>query len=192
VAWNDSDEIRVASGGQIYIAPVGTTLPTTPTGSLAAAFVGLGYCSEDGVKLSVTPEIGEIKSWQSRQATRRDLTAQEVMAGFELQQWNEDTVPFAFGGGAVTQLGGAAGYRYDLPLEGDALAEKAMVIEWVDGSITQRWVIPRGNVVDGVETQGKRGEASLLPIGFKGLEPTTGGSTLYWLTSDSTSFAAGS
>jgi hypothetical protein len=35
----------VGSGGSVYIAPVGTTLPTTPTGALNASFVDVGYIS---------------------------------------------------------------------------------------------------------------------------------------------------
>lgn len=190
MAWNDASEIVVAANGQVYVAPVGTTLPTTPTGTLNTAFVGLGYCTDDGVSLKVSQEISEINSWQSRQAVRRDLQAQEIQASFGLQQWNEDTVPLAFGGGAITALGGG-GYRYDFPEEGDGLDEYAMVIDAVDGSIHQRFVFARGNAVEAVETNFKRGEAAILPITFKALEPTTGGGAAYLLT-DSTAFVAGS
>lgn len=189
MAWNDASEIRVAANGQVYVAPVGTALPTTPTGALNAAFVGLGYTTEDGVGFSVGLDINEIKSWQSRQPTRRDLVGQEISASFGLQQWNEETVPLAFGGGAITTISG--GYRYDFPEEGDALDEYAMVIDAVDDSTNMRFVLVRGNVVEAVETKFQRGEAAVLPITFKALEPSAGGAAAYFL-SDGAGFLAGS
>lgn len=188
--WNDASEIVVANGGQVSVAPVGTTLPTHPTNALAAAFVGLGYISEDGATLQVSPEINEVNAWQSRQAVRRDLQAQEVQAQFELLQWNEETVPFAFGGGEVTSVSG--GYRYDLPEEGDALDERSLVIDANDGSRHLRIVLVRGNVTDDVESKFTRDDPAILPITFKALEPTTGGAAAYILTDDSSAFTAGS
>lgn len=188
--WNNPDELVVASSGQVYVAPVGTTLPTTPGASLDSAFVGLGYCTEDGVTFTVTPDITEFAAWQSRQAVRRELSAQEIQVAFQLEQWNEETVPLAFGGGAITAVSG--GFRYDFPTDAAALDEKAMVIDAEDGDRLQRFVIPRGNVVEAVETQFVRSALAVLPITFKALEPTDGSAACYALFDDTTAFAAGS
>lgn len=190
MAWNNADELVVAGNGQIYVAPTGTTLPTTPTGALDAAFAGLGYASEDGVTLTVDPEVTEFNAWQSRQAVRRELTAQAIQVSFELLQWDEDTLPLAFGGGAVTAVGGG-GYRYDFPDEDASLDERAMVVDAIDGGEAHRFVFPRGNVTDSVAATFKRSELAMLPITFKALEVETGGAAAYYLT-DSTEFAAGS
>lgn len=190
MAYNNADEIFVASNGQIYVAPVGTALPTTPTGTLNSAFVGLGFVTEEGVSLSVTPEIKEILAWQSRQAVRRDLTKQEIQASFQLQQWDEDTVPLAFGGGEISALGGG-GYRYDFPVEEDALTSYSMVIDAQDGDVHTRIVLASGNPTDNVETKFARSDPAVLPITFKALEPSTGGPAAYILT-DSAAYASGS
>ncbi len=190
MAWNDPTEIRIASNGQVYVAPVGTALPTTPTAALNAAFVGLGYLTTDGVSLSVAPEVQDINSWQSRQPTRRELLSQEVTASFSLQQWNESTVPFAFGGGSVTNPSGSI-YRYELPADG-ALDERALIIDAIDGSVRQRWILPRGNVTDAVEAKFARDAEAMLPISFKALQPVDGSTALILITDDAASFAVGS
>ena len=41
MSWNNSDELHVGITGQIYVAPLGTALPSDPTAALNAAFVGL-------------------------------------------------------------------------------------------------------------------------------------------------------
>ena len=50
-------------GGAIYSAPVGTTLPTTTSEALDAAFKNLGYVSEDGLTNSTNMEVEKIKAW---------------------------------------------------------------------------------------------------------------------------------
>ncbi|MCF2555750.1 phage tail protein [Faecalicatena contorta] len=50
-------------GGAIFRAPLGTTLPTDATTNLDAAFKALGYCSDDGLTNTNTPESDNQKAW---------------------------------------------------------------------------------------------------------------------------------
>lgn len=49
----DVSTVRGVKGGYMFIAPVGTKVPTDRTTNLDAAFVNVGYVSDDGWKESV-------------------------------------------------------------------------------------------------------------------------------------------
>lgn len=50
-------------GGAIYFAPLGSTLPTTATEALDAAFENVGYISDAGLVNSNSPTSENIKAW---------------------------------------------------------------------------------------------------------------------------------
>lgn len=193
MAWDNPDELVVGGTGEVYVAAVGTALPTDPTAALPVAnWTGLGYTDEDGVTITVDPDITEHRVWQSRQAVRRELTGQAVQLSFKLAQWNEATVPLAFGGGVVTTVS-AGIYKYTLPDADDGLDERSIVADVKDGAETWRFVFSRGNVSESVSADFKRTELAILPITFKVLSPRTdpNGAPGYFLT-NSAAFAAGS
>lgn len=170
----DATELVVASHGDIYVAPVGTTLPTTVGATPNAAFVKLGLVSEDGVSFSSAPEIESYGAWQRKNPVRRERTSESTSLTFALEQWNSDTVVFAFGGGTITDAGGNQ-YRYDAPDQDDPLDERALILDWQDGpSSKYRLTVARGNVSDAVETTLSRSALALLPITFEVLGPDVG------------------
>jgi hypothetical protein len=180
----DPTELVVASNGDLFVGPVGVTLPDGIDDDLSPNFIKCGLLSEDGATLTRTPEIQEFKSWQKRSATRRELVGEEISAAFALQQWNAANFKFAFGGGEITDLGGDAGFRYDFLGDSAVLAENALILVWSDGPKNYRLVMPRGNVTDATETQLVRSALAILPVNFKALSPGDGEVTAYLLTDD--------
>lgn len=191
--WTKADELVIANNGQAYFAPIGTALPQPgddPAAPLDPAFVGAGWITEDGGTLTVGSTVVDIRAWQTRQPIRREKTEQDIQFAFTMQQWNEETVPFAFGGGEVVDEGGGL-FSYRFPKSSDPLDERSLVVDAIDGDNHLRFVFARGNVTDAVETKFTKGADSLLPVTFKGLEPEDGGDA-YWLVTDAPGFAAGS
>jgi hypothetical protein len=187
--WQNSSEVHVGESGEVYTAPSGTALPTTTLGILNTAFQGNGFHSDDGLDLTVTPNIAEFGAWQSRVPIRREAQATEILNSFALQQWNDITVPEAFGGGSIS--GSGQNFRYDFPTDTASLSELALVADIVDGTTVFRFVWARGNVTEPTTIKFARSETAKLPIGFKALSPAGGGSPGYFLTNDA-GFVAGS
>ena len=51
------------TAGAVWRAPLGSTLPTDAKTALDAAFVCLGYVSEDGLSNSNAPDSDTVKAW---------------------------------------------------------------------------------------------------------------------------------
>ena len=181
MAWNDSTETVVGGTGEVYAAPVGTPLPTSPDAALNGAFVGLGFHTEDGVSVNKTLEVTEHGAWQTKHPIRRDRESEDFQINFSLLQWNENNVPLAFGGGEIVDLGGG-GYRYNPPAEGDALDERALVADVIDGDNILRFVVPRGTITEGIESTFRSSEMSALAVAFKSLQPDDNSEAWYYMT----------
>lgn len=189
--WNDPSETIIAGSGQVYIAAVGSTAPTSEVSSLSAStWFGLGYHTEDGVSVNQSPEVVRHKAWQTRADVRRTRESDTFQVTFALEQWNEQSVPLAFGGGTVSEPSSEK-FKYVPPTAGAAENEKALVCDVVDGSTTLRFYIPKGTVVEGVESQFTRSTMGVLPITFEAMEPDDG--TPQWtLFTNSAGFKTGS
>jgi hypothetical protein len=161
---NDSDAIVIGANGKVSVAPVGTTLPTTVTGSLNAAFKETGYISEDGVTFTYSKSVDGVMVWQSLYAVRRVVTDRDFMIAMVMREWNKISVPLAFGGGTIVESpSGSGSYKYSPPNPED-VDERAVIVDWVDGTRHSRLVMPRGFASDNVESNITRGKAADLPI----------------------------
>lgn len=182
----NADSITVAGNGTVYVAPVGTTQPTTPTAAPSAAWLALGYVSEEGVTFTDTKEIEDINAWQSFYPVRKIVTAKDATLSFALREWDERTIPLAFGGGTITAAG--AVWRYEPPAP-ETLDLRAMMVDWQDGIKNFRLIIPRGLVTETVETNLTRTGAADLPITFAAI-PASTTDDAYILLTDAIAFSS--
>lgn len=98
--------------GYIWVAPLGTALPTDATAELDAAFVGLGYLSEDGLTEPAAFEAGDdIVAAGGDTVAQADPTFSKTWTGTCIEALNEDLLKVAYGSAnvTVTPAGGTDG-----------------------------------------------------------------------------------
>lgn len=131
-------------GGAVFRAVSGTTAPTDATTALAAAFKDLGYCSEDGLVNSNSPETTDIKAWggdtvltiQEEKTDTFQLTLIEVL--------NEDVLKAVYGSTNVT---GTLSTGLTVTANAKEPEEGVWVIDMVlNSNSVKRIVIPKGKI----------------------------------------------
>ena len=131
-------------GGAIYVAPLGSTLPTDSSTALGAAFVCLGYISEDGVTNSNSPESDNVKAWGGDtvlvlQTDRPDSFSLTLLEGL-----NEDVLKTIYGSSNVTV---DAQGNITVKATADEMTGHAWVFEMImKGNRAKRTVIPNGTI----------------------------------------------
>lgn len=89
--------------GYIWVAPLGTALPTDATTELTSAFVGLGYLSEDGLTEPASFEQGDdIVAAGGDTVAQADPTFSKKWTGTCIEALNEDLLKVAYGSENVT------------------------------------------------------------------------------------------
>jgi len=182
---NNATWVVVGSNGSVWAAPVGTAAPTNATTALNAAFVEMGFVSEEGATFTEGKDITDINAWQSFFPIRKMVTGRTVEVSFALREFNRRAVEFALGG---TVTGTAPGpYSYNPPAP-EAVVTKAFVLNWADGSKNYRLYIPQGLVTEAVETTLSRTAAADLPVTFSALDPGSG--SIYTLFTNDPAFSS--
>lgn len=155
----NATEVRVAITGELYKAPLGTALPTDSTSALAAAFTGLGYVSDEGVKENWDDSVDNIVAWQNATTVRSSTTESTGTLELTLIQTNAVTLEAFHRGSQVTEP--AAGvFRLDVkPIVADP---SCWVLDIVDGTVVTRIVIGNGEVT----SRGEIVYASGQPVGY--------------------------
>lgn len=162
---NDSDELVVAGNGQVYVAEIGSTIPSSISAALDPDdYRELGYVTEDGAKFTDEKSIKEHRAWQSFYPVRRSVETRNAFVGLALEQWNEWNVALAFGGGSVVETSPGE-YEY-VPPDPEEIDERVLVLEWQDGDKNYRIIVPKGMVTNNVETTFMRSSLAVLPIVF--------------------------
>lgn len=89
--------------GYIWVAPLGTAIPTDATTELSSTFVGLGYLSEDGLTEPASFEPGDdIVAAGGDTVAQADPTFSKTWTGTCIEALNEDLLKVAYGSTNVT------------------------------------------------------------------------------------------
>lgn len=184
----DADEVVVAADADVFVAPVGTVGPTTPTETPDVAFVHLGYTSEDGITWTPGMEVNEVRAHQSFYAIRHVVTGRTLEIGMNLLQWNAESFKLAMGGGAFTQTAGPPAYTTYTPPAPSEIYYRALVLDWADGTKHYRLHIPKVMATSVDEITLARAEESGLGLTLAAV--ATDGAAEYTFLTDDPAFAA--
>lgn len=151
----NSANVRVAVTGAWYMAPTGTTGPTSATTSLPNAWVELGFLSDDGTTKSTDRSTDDITAWQNASKVRTVITDSGVTFQFVLIETNASSVALYTGGtiatdGSVSVSPGRTGGR------------RSFIFDIIDGTYLRRIWIPEAEVTD----LGDQSYTSKDPIGY--------------------------
>lgn len=184
----DAQEILIAGTATISVAPAGTPMPESLGDALDAAFIDVGYTSEDGVVFADSKNVSGFRPHQSFYEVRRWVVSRASEARWTMAQWNTDNLIFAFGGGEVTEPVNNE-FRYTPPSP-ETIDERAVVIDLVDGDKHYRIGIPKGMVSSNTESTLARTGPGLLPITFGALGED--GQDPWFFDTDDPAFVLGS
>lgn len=129
--------------GAVYRAPLGTALPTDATTALAAAFLDMGYISEDGVTNSNSPDTEKIRAWGGQVVLIVSTEKPDTFKLTFLESLNENVLKTVYGDANVT-VDAQAG-TINVVANAEALEDHVYVIDMaLRGGAMKRVVIPSG------------------------------------------------
>jgi hypothetical protein len=149
----DSDNVRVAVTGAVYVGPTSSTAPSSSSSTLTG-FTDLGYVSADGITETIDKTTNQIRAWQNGSLVREVVSEGTYSVTLTFIETKLDVLELYFGS-TIT----------DGELDGDPTksgGRKSFVMDIVDGSIVERTYIPAGEVT----AVGERTLASGEAVGY--------------------------
>jgi len=150
----DSDLVRVAVSGAVYVGPTDTAAPTDSGTALEDGFLDLGYVSSDGISESIDRTTAQIRAWQNGALVREVTSEGTYSVSLTFLETNQEVLELYFGSDVTSGV-----------LNGDPTSSggrKSFVIDVVDGAVIERTYIPQGEVT----SVGERTLASGDAIGY--------------------------
>lgn len=154
----NSDNANALVDGIVSVAPVGSTLPTTPTGALDGAFEDVGWLSDAGI--GETPSTDSTPKRGINGAIVKTVKASDDRSfAFECYEKNAITMGLMRPGSTPATVGGVTTTNVKAFLGSD---ERAWVLEQQFGVYTRRVAIAKGQAYLTGEVRDKPGDLAVL------------------------------
>lgn len=144
---NDADNVsfgKPKATGAVFVAPLGTALPTNATAALNAAFKGLGYVSEDGLVNGVESDVESVHAWGGDKVLEGQTTFAERFT-FNSIETNAEVLRLYYGEDNVT----VDGDNITIVQNSAMLPAVSVVFELVmTGGRIKRIVVPNAQMTD--------------------------------------------
>lgn len=140
----DADLVRVAVTTEVYVAPLGTALPTDLT-ALTSPWRKVGFTDMDALteSLDVTKEI--LRASQRPNGVRTLTTEVNWTWQFKAMETSKLVLELFYLGAETVTVGGIS--TTSIPST-PGVTERVFVIEEFDGDITTRYVVPKGDITN--------------------------------------------
>lgn len=161
---NNAQNVSVTKpkvGGAIFVAPLGTELPTDATTALDVAFENVGYISEDGVVNTNSPDTDTIKEWGGASVGKIDNGKDDTWQFTMIEALNLAALKLVYGPDNVS---GTLKEGITIKANSNEQADVCMVIDMIlKGGALKRVVLPSA----GVSEVGEVTYAATSAIGYQ-------------------------
>lgn len=155
-----ASEVRVGITGELFSAPPGTTAPTDASTALAAAYIGHGYVSEDGVTENWDDSTDTIIAWQNATTVRAVRTESTLTIACTLIQTRGSNLELFYPGSEVV----ANLTEWKIDVKPPTSDKRVFVLNVVDGDDLIRLYIGNGELTERGEVPYQNGDAVMYPV----------------------------
>lgn len=166
----DSDQlvIGIARGPGIWIAPVGTALPTSVDEDFTGDWTSLGYATEDGPTVGSSTDSEDIRGWQALGVLRSVITGRTVTIAFQLMQWNALNLGLYWD---IDTPEAQTDGSFSFDVRSDQAGQRhTLAIDVKDGDNEVRILFPRVQLQAAGDMSFQRSAAAVLDVTFTALE----------------------
>ncbi|WIE65954.1 hypothetical protein DEI99_005290 [Curtobacterium sp. MCLR17_036] len=137
----NSENVRVAVTGAVYVAPTTATRPTTATSALGADHKDLGYISDGGVTETRDRSTNQIRAWQNGALVREPVTESSIRYQFVLIETKKETIELYYG----VKVAADGSIKIDPSKTG---GRQSFVLDIIDDDDIIRIDVPSGEVTE--------------------------------------------
>ena len=146
----------------VYVAPKGSTLPTT-LAAPTAPFQDLGWLSEDGVDISREVSTTDFTAWQGGTIVRSKVSG--VKDTLKIVCLEETAIALGLLYPGATSAT-ATGTTTITVAGGSKSNEKALVVDFIDDAVTKRYAIARAEVTGTGTVSHKNSDMTMYEFTF--------------------------
>jgi len=154
--------------GLIYWAPLGTAEPTSPTGTLDAAWAKVGF-TETGSQFVINKTYTDLNVAEQLDPIKVVCTARTIMAEFALVEMTATNLLRVLNGGTI----GASGSYTTFTPQVTGTETRAMLL-WISDDLQEMWLFRQVVQVGTLTRQNRKGALATYTAQFRAEIPSSG------------------